>query len=76
MFPKIKEKLIPIVNDKYFNEFYAAIFMVIALFSWRFDTIIGMSIMLVLSAIILILLDDFNYILSYIFIIYYKYRLF
>ncbi len=63
MFPKIKEKLIPIVNDKYFNEFYAAIFMFIALFSWRFDTIVGMSIMLVLSAIILILLDDFNYIL-------------
>ena len=63
MFPKIKEKLIPIINDKYFNVFYAAIFMFIALFSWRFDTIIGMSIMLVLSAIILILLDDFNYIL-------------
>ena len=48
MFPKIKEKLLPIINDKYFNEFYAAIFMFIALFSWRFYTIVGMSIMLVL----------------------------
>ena len=63
MLPNVKEKLLPIINDKYFNEFYAAIFMFIALFSWRFDTIIGMSIMLALSAIILILLDDFNYIL-------------
>lgn len=59
----LQNKLHNLTNWKYFNEFYAAIFMFIALFSWRFNSLVGMSIVLVLAAIILILLDDFNYIL-------------
>ena len=59
----IRNKLLEMTKWKYFNEFYAAIFMFIALFSWRFNDIVGMSILIAISAIILIFLDDFNFIL-------------
>lgn len=60
---KIHNSIINITNYKYFNEFYCAIFMFIALFGWRFNDIIGISVLLALSAIILILTNDLNYIL-------------
>ena len=60
---KIHNSIINITNYKYFNEFYCAIFLFIALFGWRFNDIIGISVLLALSAIILILTNDLNYIL-------------
>lgn len=63
MFKTLQQAFLRLTNYKYFSECYCAIFMFIALFSWRFDTMIGMSVMLVISAIILLIVDDFTYIL-------------
>ena len=38
----LQNKLHNFTKWKYFNEFYAAIFMFIALFSWRFNSLVGM----------------------------------
>ena len=59
----IKNRFLNITKSPYFNEIYCLILMFIALFSWRYNTLIGLSIMIVLATIILLLTFDFNLIL-------------
>ncbi len=63
MLEKIRKYFYSLTEYKCFEEVYSLLFMFIALFSWRFDTMIGMGIILFIMVIVLIIYEDFNYII-------------
>ncbi len=55
--------ILRITNCRFFNEIYAAILSLITIFGWRYDTIIGMSLMIVFAIIALLLTKDLKYVI-------------
>ena len=60
---KAKTKFNNLTELKYFDEIYAVVLALIALLGWSVNTILGMSILIIVAAMVLLLTSDFTYII-------------
>ena len=60
---KAKTNFNKVINLKYFDELYAVVLALVALLGWSVNTILGMSILIIVAAVVLLLTNDFTYII-------------
>ncbi len=64
LYNKLSTSITNFFNNKIYNEIYTFLIMFIALFGYRFNDIIGISLLIFIILLTLIFTKDFNYILA------------
>ncbi len=62
-YKKINLNILKLTEKKYFNEIYAGVIALITVFGWKFNSTLGMIMMILAAAVALILTRDLKYII-------------
>ncbi len=65
-YKKINLNILKLTEKKYFNEIYAGLIAVITVFGWKFQSTLGMILMILMAAVALILTKDLKYIIPHV----------